>query len=281
MTATIVLWRPIIVEPNVKVMSDFVAARAVEAETVANLIALGLTPGNRCYRCADATWLVRKTSSWSNVAAGFKFSEGTANKRLKAIIATYRRAGYGTGVWLGPSATPADLPERMKALGMRCNTHYLGMAYDLRQSPRRFPHPSGLQIRLLKDHSCFRRVPHPFIGPMTTDNRRHALLEHETLVSSRSQKSWEIVAWMKDRPVGAALICQVRNVVGFHDVGVLPEYRRQGIGMALMTEGLKLARQRKARFCTLIAGGMGKGMYLRIGFKEVCKMSYWWRRKNR
>ena len=64
---------------------------------------------------------------------------------------------------------------------------------------------------------------------------------------------------------------------GFYDVGVLEKERNRGIGSAMMTHALQLARERGARQAVLLASGMGYGMYRRVGFQEVCKIAYWYR----
>lgn len=64
---------------------------------------------------------------------------------------------------------------------------------------------------------------------------------------------------------------------GFYDVGVLEKERDHGIGAALVAHALHFARARGATQAVLLASGMGYGMYRRVGFREVCKIAYWYR----
>ena len=68
------------------------------------------------------------------------------------------------------------------------------------------------------------------------------------------------------------------SVAGFYDVGVLEKERGRGIGSAMLAHALRFARERGATQAVLLASGMGSGMYRRAGFREVCKIAYWYRR---
>ena len=100
-------------------------AAAVESEHAAWIAAHASVPGAEVHVDADAAWMVQPGAVWSN-----------AETRLNRILKRYRDTRRGVGFWLTPFATPADLPERLKARGFRCRKHYPAMYCDLRMNDR-------------------------------------------------------------------------------------------------------------------------------------------------
>jgi hypothetical protein len=45
----------------------------------------------------------------------------------------------------------------------------------------------------------------------------------------------------------------------------------------MMARALGFARERGVAQAVLLASGMGYGVYRRVGFREVCKIAYWYR----
>jgi putative acetyltransferase len=81
-----------------------------------------------------------------------------------------------------------------------------------------------------------------------------------------------LVAEMNGRVIGHIAFSPVtisdggRNWYGLGPVSVLPEYQRQGIGKALIQEGLSRLRDLNARGCCLVGH---PDYYKRFGFKSV------------
>ena len=81
-----------------------------------------------------------------------------------------------------------------------------------------------------------------------------------------------LVAELNGRVVGHVAFSPVtisdgtRNWYGLGPVAVLPEYHRQGIGSALVREGLSLLKGLNARGCCLVGD---PSYYKRFGFKNI------------
>jgi putative acetyltransferase len=81
-----------------------------------------------------------------------------------------------------------------------------------------------------------------------------------------------LVAEVNDRVVGHIAFSPVtisddtRNWYGLGPVSVLPEYQRQGIGEALIREGLSRLREMNARGCCLVGH---PDYYRKFGFKNM------------
>ncbi|MBN1553175.1 MAG: N-acetyltransferase [Phycisphaerae bacterium] len=86
-----------------------------------------------------------------------------------------------------------------------------------------------------------------------------------------------LVAELKGRVVGHIAFSPVNmsdgteNWYGLGPVSVLPEYQRQGIGSALIQQGLSRLRDRNARGCCLVGH---PGYYTRFGFQNVDSLAY-------
>ncbi|MBL1378495.1 GNAT family N-acetyltransferase [Zobellella iuensis] len=75
-----------------------------------------------------------------------------------------------------------------------------------------------------------------------------------------------LLASREGGPVATALLFHTGEVVGIHQVGVVPEHRGQGIAHELMLQLMALAREQGARYLTLQASAAGEGLYRRLGF---------------
>ncbi|MEQ8927383.1 MAG: GNAT family N-acetyltransferase [Fulvivirga sp.] len=81
------------------------------------------------------------------------------------------------------------------------------------------------------------------------------------------------IAYNKDEPVGTAVLYQDNlNVIGIHSMGIIPEHRRKGYANELLHHVLSIAEKKGATLATLQASEMGKGLYLKTGFKEDFKL---------
>lgn len=66
----------------------------------------------------------------------------------------------------------------------------------------------------------------------------------------------------------AALYLDNTGIAGLHSMGIVPDHRRNGFAEDFMVHLLNTARHDGAKYATLQASAMGKGIYLRAGFKE-------------
>jgi GNAT superfamily N-acetyltransferase len=111
---------------------------------------------------------------------------------------------------------------------------------------------------------------------VTTDRRRHRHEGRNIIAAIRPRRVWNFVASAEGKPVGETTLCDGAGVAGIYDVEVLEEFRGRGIGSALVSAALRTAREELGlQHAVLAATGMGFGVYTRLGFREVCKLSFW------
>jgi GNAT superfamily N-acetyltransferase len=234
-------------------------------------------PGMEVHRDPDITWMLSNGTTWANSGVSPRFRSSNAGRRLDQILKRYAEHGRGAGFWVDDDATPIDLTDHLKKLGLRCRKRFPGMLCGLGKLPK-IATPKGIRILQTPHHSMYLRYPHPYFGPITTDIRRHELNRLAHLAAQWPKRFFDFAALdAANRPVGACSMFIDDAVSGLYDVGVLEEERNQGIGSAMIAHALRFARMRGAKEAVLLASGMGCGMYRRIGFREVCKIAYWYR----
>ncbi len=78
-----------------------------------------------------------------------------------------------------------------------------------------------------------------------------------------------MIAYYNHHPVGTAMLHVFPDtVLGIHAVGIIPAMHRKGLGEKLMRTLLFQAKGQGFGYVTLQASQPGRGLYLKLGFKE-------------
>lgn len=259
--------------------ADFDTAQAavVEAEYADWLAAHAAVPGYEVHQDPDATWLIQPGMVWRNGVAKIRFTPDTAEERLDQLVERFRETKRGAGFWVSQFATPTDLSSRLKALGFRCQTHFPEMYCELNAIGSDDAEGIPITFRFMDDPDLFKKYPHPYLGPIRSEMRRFELERLTHLQASQPGRVWNLIGFKDSTPVAACTLFLNGETVGFHDVGVLPSARCQGIGTALMQYANEFARERGAKYAVLTASGEGYGLYLGMGFRDVGRVAHWYR----
>ena len=100
--------------------------------------------------------------------------------------------------------------------------------------------------------------------------------ETEGLVLLADHKDCDFFTWREDGAMvgGTLLICQDEHA-GIHEVSTLEEYRRKGIGAALVNRALDKAVEKGCTYATLQASDMGCSVYEKLGMEDVGSLHTW------
>lgn len=71
-----------------------------------------------------------------------------------------------------------------------------------------------------------------------------------------------------DQAVATALLYRTGDVIGLHQVGVLPDAGKKGIGTSITASLLSYAKKQGCSLLTLQASASGRNLYIRLGFEE-------------
>ncbi len=206
-----------------------------------------------------------------NVVSAARFDPTSADRRIDAVLATMEGFGLPYSWWIGPLSTPADLPARLAARGLR-NAPNPGMALELAAwTP---PPARGISVTRVTEraefHTACLTVAAGFeidAEPMDEFERRFAQLGWSDELPMRSY-----LAWIDGRPVATAMAVLDGDVVGVYNVATLPDARGRGAGTAVTAASIADRLADGARLAVLEASEMGLHVYERLGFRTVCQV---------
>jgi GNAT superfamily N-acetyltransferase len=202
-----------------------------------------------------------------NSVALARFTPETASRRVGEILAPHLRKKLACNWVVGPVSQPSDLGKHLRAHGFRCMIHCAGMACDLDNLPPSPTSPDRVMVELVDQP--------PSLYPLTTQRRRLRHQGRGIMALVKPRQVWHFAASLEGKPIGETTFCCGAGVAGIYDVEVLEEFRRRGIGTALVQAALRQAQQLGHATAVLGATGMGLTVYARLGFREVCKLSFW------
>ncbi|OBY66055.1 hypothetical protein LPB301_07145 [Polaribacter reichenbachii] len=76
------------------------------------------------------------------------------------------------------------------------------------------------------------------------------------------------IAYDKDEAVGTTILHTTNKVAGIHALGIIPQQRRKGYAEQIMKLLINQSIEANSDYITLQSSNMGKGLYLKLGFKE-------------
>ena len=241
----------------------------------------GSVPGVEVHDDPDITWVVLPVWGFDNVGIGLRFQPSSVERRLDEILDRYGAADVGAGFWVSPLSEPDDLEERLRRRALRCRKYFPGMRCDLRALPETPPAQEGLEIRQVEDHGIFNaKVAHPYLGRITTTIRSANLARATERVRRHPDRVFDWIAVRGGSPVGVCTLFLGSRSAGFHDVGVLPGARGHGVATALMDHACRFARSRGYDAAVLLSTALAYSVYERVGFREVCRIGYWYQGKT-
>jgi len=249
-------------------LTDEKLAAAVELNSAERLRLEGCLPWVEFHDDGDVIRVFAGDTWPSNTVALARFTTDTAEHRVAEILAPHLQKKVACNWIVGPVSQPADLGKHLRAYGFKCMIHCAGMACNLTKPPPSAPAPDGVSIALVDER--------PSLEPLTTERRRRSHEGHNAMARVKPRQMWYFSASINGKPVGETAVFTGAGVAGIYGVTVLEKFRRRGIGTALVHKALTFAREDLSLHAAVLAAtGMGQGVYERLGFREVCKLSFW------
>jgi GNAT superfamily N-acetyltransferase len=244
-------------------LSDKKLAAAVELNEAEWLKLQGCLPWVEFHDDGDVVRLFAGDTWPRNMVGHARFTPATAHQRVGEVLAPHLRNKVACTWVVGPLSSPADLGAHLRAHGFRCMIHCAGMACELGKLPPKPPIPENVRIEQLDDV--------PPLYPLTSERRRNAQRGLLLAAQLRPRRVWRFAASVSGKPAGTTVLVTGAGVAGIYGVEVLETFRGRGIGTALVYAAVQQARKLGFSAAVLSATGLGKGVYERIGFREVCK----------
>lgn len=222
-------------------------------------------------------------TAWANGVEAARLRPDVAESRIHEAIEAFRAAEVSATWSVDALSRPKDLGQRLLAQGFRLDHEIPWMAADLAQR-RRIGRPSGLviqRVRTLALHDAWLEVMVRGFGP--DPGSRVTLDSLGRDYANRRQGPWvRFVGFHQGRPVASSGLIVGAGVAGIYNVATLNRARRRGFGTALTLAAMRHSRGLGYRIGVLGASELGRGIYERLGFREVCvSREYVWEPRRR
>ena len=206
-------------------------------------------------------WLGPRAEPPWNVAQRFRLQAAEVEAVRGEIHAHLRRRGRTACTWeVGSHATPADLVERLHALGLEDEELAIGMV--LTEPPAQSP--PGMQVRRAETAeellAAARIAATAFGGPEPSE--APAPDPHNTVY----------LAYADGEPVARASASFSEHGASLFGGATLPEARGRGAYRALVAARWDDAVARGTPALVTQAGPMSRPILARLGFREVCEI---------
>jgi GNAT superfamily N-acetyltransferase len=206
-------------------------------------------------------WMGRG-ASW-NVAQRFRFRAEELDEVRAEIHAAVRERGREELSWeVASDAEPADLVERLEALGLRITEHQVGMVLD--RAPDDVP--SGIDVRLVQtDDEWYEaeRIAVIAFGEKVAPERRAYTPDPAKPI---------YLAYVDGRPAARGSAAYSEHGVTLFGGATLPEARGRGAYRALVRARWDEAVRRGTPALAVGAGPMSRPILERLGFEQVLEL---------
>ncbi|MBC8770409.1 GNAT family N-acetyltransferase [Arenibacter sp. BSSL-BM3] len=223
-------------------------------ENIYNLTSLWSLAGKadgRFFNDEDYAISTIADSAWPNK---LWFHRPPSQKLLKEIFNKWDSDDINIPIW------QKDIPEQLfESLGFTLKNELTGMSINLNlvkdQPYKLFVQKVNNSKSAALWSSIFFKAFGYWINPRTVEL---TINQVDYLIGNHGPKSIGTAILYRDDP----------NIAGFHSIGVVPEHRQNGYASDLLNQVLSLAKKQGAKYATLQASSMGKGLYLKTGFQE-------------
>lgn len=210
-------------------------------------------------------------AEWANGAKAPRLDESSADEVVEVSRKMLDEVGV-PGTWgLGPLATPPDLEERLERAGFERDFDLRMMAASIASIDLREEDPSGLQIRRVDSEAAHAA----WLGVMTEG---FAMPPEHTMTidaTARAVGFGEDAPWLQfvgtvdGEAVASSGLMLFGGLAGVYNVATVPTVRRRGYGAAMTRAALRLGRDRGYHVSVLGASDLGRGVYERMGYRDV------------
>jgi ribosomal protein S18 acetylase RimI-like enzyme len=192
-----------------------------------------------------------------------EWMDAEADFKLDAALASFfPDPPAQVGCWSRMPSKPPDLELRLLARGFRLGwkPHWMGKVLTAT------PFPEAITLDNTSDLRDIPDLPYAKSEAVMT----YAQNPIPGVLMQR------FVARIDGEPVGHTVVLCTPGVAGIYNVGVLPSFRRRGIGKAMMEAASAFAFERGWTYLVLNASMQGQLLYRQCGFSDMEEGMTWW-----
>ena len=209
----------------------------------------------------------------TNAVLSTRLPAGDADEVIDETLARFRERGAPFLWWVMPSASPADLADRLLARGLVDDGNWPGFAVAMDALVDPLP-VDGLEIRrvrTLEDFDAYTGTFAPILSPSPafTDlfvraSRRIGFTDDAPEV--------HFLGLLQGEPVATVSLVMAGGAAGIYNVTTTEAARGRGIGAAMTVAAARHGAERGLTLATLQASAIGRPLYERLGFEFVCDL---------
>jgi GNAT superfamily N-acetyltransferase len=246
-------------------------ALAYEANTAAYAIALTEAAGGQTRHEQD--FILTLFPFPHSISGVFlpRFQAETSTARIEMILEIARQQRKKILFRLGPAPQPADLAQRLVQMGVRKSVTQKYMAIPLTANSPMLSEPSqpiglaGAKIYPVDDYGILSQKLHPRLGAINSAKKRCLVQAYQKLAEQTPRRHWMFLAELEGKLIASVGLFLHQDSVAGYDLLVLPEYRRRGIGSAMLRRIARFTNEHGAKLGVLASSVQGMHFYPHLG----------------
>jgi ribosomal protein S18 acetylase RimI-like enzyme len=211
-------------------------------------------------------------AEFANGVKSPRLSEASADEEIERSRELLEEAAV-PGTWsVGPLATPPDLDRRLQRAGFTPDFDLRMMAGEIGAMDLEADDPKGLALRRVDGDQAHRDWLHVMeIGFGMPEGHTVTIDSTARAIGFDAEAPWvRFVGTVEGEPVASSGLMTFGGLAGIYNVATVPGARRRGYGEALTRAAIGYGRDLGYHVAILGASDLGRGIYQRMGFRDVC-----------
>ncbi len=222
-------------------------------------------PGHQVWETEFALWGLSDRPAGIKAVVGCHFDAEKLDEQVDQILACHQDAEQPANWMLGPSSEPADLSRYLRSKRRLMGPMLLpGMELDLR---RWKPASNLLPTGIIENLGDIPAEEHPTALWYPKAQRPDTMVLLQELVASGDVTPFG--CYVGGELAGAMTLFVHNGIAGVYDVVTKPDFRKIGVGTAVLNAALRLAKEMGCEVAALQSHKKATGLYARQGFVET------------
>lgn len=207
-----------------------------------------------------------------NAISGARFAPGREGERARAVLAAYVGRGLPFMWWLTPTTSSPAIEAALAEVGAEPE-HVPGMHVSLAERPDRAAAGPGVTVTTAGPDDLEAVMATMMDGFEFPDLARQPMAD--LLGGVDPARMRHVLATVDGTPAATGSVWLTGTTAGLYNIATLPAYRGRGLGYAVTAALMDLARDLGCTEAVLHATELGRPVYERLGFVEVCRVPQW------
>ena len=198
---------------------------------------------------------------------------------LNEITDFYKKQNLPFAWWVTKLSQPKNLELFLIDAGFTCVQSFSGRVLELEKYQPTHDNPAAavpnLSIQPVQNIEELDAwlVPMQISFEFSEEVSKTFLQNIKKIFENSKDELQHFMAFLNGKHVASASLFLDKNSAGLYNLGVLPEYRKRGIGTALKHHRLQIAKQNAYENVVIQSAPMGEDIDQKLGFTEYMRLS--------